>query len=184
MTDRGDGTDHFIGLVSATLANASESTHDVSDTAQTLANSTRQVSDTMLSAVSNTPSHSLNVADSTQALTGQNNQASDTAALAPAWSGTALDKVSNSPATVPDRVADMSDTCPPAFADVPDTSVSDRKRLSAAVEIVRTFGPLSGSDMAKQMSRCGHPMSERTSLRWRDRAEEHQQQHQALAPAD
>jgi hypothetical protein len=53
------------------------------------------------------------------------------------------------------------------IADVPDTLVSDRNRLSTAVDIVRTHGPLSGSDMAKQMSRCGHPMSERTGLRWR-----------------
>jgi hypothetical protein len=184
MTDRGNGTDHLIGHVSATLANASESTHNVSYTAQTLVNSTRQASDTMLSAVSNTPSHSLNVADNAQALTGQSRQTSNTAARTPAWSGAAPDKLSNSPATVPDKVADTSDTCPNAFANVPDTLASDRKRLSAAVEIVRTYGPLSGSDMAKQMSLCGHPMSERTGLRWRDRAEEHQQQHQTLTHAD
>ena len=91
--------------------------------------------------------------------------------------------MSDSPRAVPDRVADTPDAYPPAFADVSATLASDRKRLSAAVDIVRTHGHLSGSDMAKQMSRCGHPMSERTGLRWRDRAEEHRQQHQTLAPA-
>jgi hypothetical protein len=77
----------------------------------------------------------------------------------------------------------MPETCPPAFTDVSDTLASDRKRLSAAVDIVRTHGHLSGSDMAKQMARSGHPMSERTGLRWRDRAEEHRQSHQTLTPA-
>jgi hypothetical protein len=38
--------------------------------------------------------------------------------------------------------------------------------------------------MAKQMGRFGHPMTERTGLRWRDRAEEHRQQRKTLAPAD
>lgn len=72
----------------------------------------------------------------------------------------------------------------PAFDNVSATLASDRKRLSVAVDIVRTHGHLSGNDMAKQMDRCGHPMSEHTGLRWRDRAEEHRrQQHQALVPA-
>jgi hypothetical protein len=69
------------------------------------------------------------------------------------------------------------------FTDVSTTLTSDRKRLSDAVDIVRTHGPLSGSDMAKQMGRYGHPMSERTGLRWRDRAEERRQLNQTLAPA-
>ena len=90
--------------------------------------------------------------------------------------------MSDSPGAVQDRVADTSDTCPRAFADVPATLTSDGKRLADAVDIVRTHGHLSGSDMAKHMGRCGHPMSERTGLRWRDRAEEHRQP-QTVVPA-
>jgi len=90
----------------------------------------------------------------------------------------------DSPGAAPDRVTDTQDACQPAFDNVSATLASDRKRLSAAVDIVRTHGHLSGSDMAKQMGRCGHPMSERTGLRWRDRAEEHRrQQLQTLVPA-
>ena len=91
--------------------------------------------------------------------------------------------MSDSPGAAPDKVADTSDTCPPAFADVSATLTSDAKRMSDAVNIVRTHGHLSGSDMAKQMARSGHPMSERTGLRWRDRAEEPRQQCPDLAPA-
>jgi hypothetical protein len=86
----------------------------------------------------------------------------------------------------PGAVADTSDTSdryPAAFTEVSAPLGSEQERLSAAVDIVRTHGPLSGSDMAKHMGRYGHPMSERTGLRWRDRAEEHQPQHQNLAPA-
>ncbi len=152
----------------------------VSDTAQTLVTSARQMSDAVPRHGSGTLSHSLHVSGTTQALTGYGRPTPDTEALV----GAGPDRVSDGRSVRLDNVADMSDTCPPAFTDVSDTLASDRKRLSAAVDIVRTHGHLSGSDMAKQMSRCGHPMTERTGLRWRDRAEEHRQQHQTLAPAD
>ena len=87
------------------------------------------------------------------------------------------------PDNVPDNVADTSDTCPPSFSDVSAALGSDRNPLSAAIDIVRTHGHLSGSDMAKQMGHRGHPMSERTGLRWRDRAEEHRRQPQTVIPA-
>jgi hypothetical protein len=155
----------------------------VSDTAQTSATSAPQVSDAVPSAVSDTLSHSLNLSGTTQALTTQSRPTTDTATITPASCGARPDSVADSPGAVPDNVTDTSDTYPPSFGDVSATLGSDRNPLSAAVDIVRTHGPLSGSDMAKQMGRCGHPMSERTGLRWRDRAEEHRQQHQNLAPA-
>lgn len=102
---------------------------------------------------------SLNGSGPTQALTGHGRPTTDTAAIAPASCG-----------AVPDRVADTSDTRPRAFADMSATLTSDRKRLSAEVDIVRTHGHHSGSDVARQMGRCLHRMSERTGLRWRDRA--------------
>jgi hypothetical protein len=151
----------------------------VSDTARTSATSAPQVSNAVPSAVSDTLSHSLKASGTTQALTTQSRPTTNSATMTPALCGAGPDSVADSPGAV----ADMSDTYPPAFADVSATLGSDRNRLSAAVDIVRTHGPLSGSDMAKQMGRCGHPMSERTGLRWRDRAEEHRQQHQNLAPA-
>jgi hypothetical protein len=144
----------------------------VSDTAQTLAASARLVSDAVAGAGSDTLSHSLNVSGTTQALTRQSGPTTDTAALCGAG---------------PDRVSDsrdaVADTYPAAFANASATLGSEQERLSAAVDIVRTHGLLSGSDMAKQMGRCGHPMSERTGLRWRDRAEEHRLQPQTVAPA-
>jgi hypothetical protein len=152
----------------------------VSDTDQTLAASAGQTSDAVPRHGSGTLSHSVNASDTTQALTGQSRPTTDTAAITPASFGTRSDRVSDSP----DTLADTSDTYPRAFTDVSATLTSDPKRLSAAVAIVRTHGHLSGSDMATQMSRCGHPMSERTGLRWRDRAEEHRPQHQIRAPAD
>ena len=152
----------------------------VSDTDQTLATSAAQTSDAVPRHESGTLSHLAKPSDTTQALTGQSRPTTDTAAITPASFGTGPDKVPDSP----DTLADTSDTYPRAFTDVSATLTSDPKRLLAAVDIVRTHGHLSGSDMAKQMSRCGHPMSERTGLRWRDRAEEHRPQHQTLAPAD
>jgi hypothetical protein len=152
----------------------------VSDTDQTPVTSAGQTSDAVPRHGAATLSHSVNASDTTQALTGQSRPTTDTAAITPASFRTRLDRVSDSP----DTLADTSDTYPRAFTDVSATLTSDPKRLSAAVAIVRTHGHLSGSDMAKQMSRCGHPMSERTGLRWRDRAEEHRPQHQTLAPAD
>jgi hypothetical protein len=134
----------------------------VSDTAQTLVTSAGQMSDAVPSEGSDTLSHSLNGSGTTQALTGHSRPTTDSAAIAPASCG-----------AVPDRVADTSDTRPRAFADMSATLTSDRKRLSAAVDIVRTHGHHSGSDMARQMGRCLHRMSERTGLRWRDRAQEH-----------
>jgi hypothetical protein len=151
----------------------------VSDTASTLAASARQISDAVPNAASDTPSQSLNLSGTIQALTAQCKPATETTTITPALSGSGPDSVADSPGAV----ADTSDTYPPSFGDVSATLGSDRNPLSAAVDIVRTHGPLSGSDMAKQMGRCGHPMSERTGLRWRDRAEEHRQQHQNLAPA-
>jgi hypothetical protein len=144
----------------------------VSDTVQTLVNSAGQVSDAVPSEVSDTLSHSLNVSGTTKAMTEQSRPATDTAAITPASCGAG-----------PDRMSDTPDAYPRAFTDVSATLASDRKRLSAAVDIVQTHGHLSGSDMAKQMGHFGHPMSERTGLRWRDRAEEHRQQHQTLIPA-
>ena len=155
----------------------------VSDTASTSVTSAPQVSDAVPNAASDTLSHSLNVSGTTPALTRQNRPTTDTATITPALCGSGPDRVSDTPRAAPDNVTDTSDTYPPSFGDVSATLGSDRNPLSAAVDIVRTHGPLSGSDMAKQMGRCGHPMSERTGLRWRDRAEEHQQQHQNLTPA-
>jgi hypothetical protein len=165
--------------VSVSRRDTNRDTGRVSDTAQTLVASAGQMSDAVLSEGSDTLSHSPHVSGSTQALIGHGRPTPDTEALV----GAGPDRVSDSRSVKLDNVADLSDTCPPAFTDVSDTLASDRKRLSAAVDVVRTHGHLSGSDMAKQMARCGHPMSERTGLRWRDRAEEHRQQHQTLAPA-
>jgi hypothetical protein len=151
----------------------------VSDTAQTSVTSAPQVSDAVPSAVSDTLSHSLNGSGTTQTLTGQSRPTAGSATVTAALCGT------GSGVSVADAgaVADTSDTHPPTFAYACATLGSEQERLSAAVDIVRTHGLLSGSDMAKHMDRCGHPMSERTGLRWRDRAEEQQQQHQNLPPA-
>jgi len=154
----------------------------VSDTSQTSATSAPQVSDAVPSSGSDTLSQSLNGSGTTQTSTGQSRPTTDTAAITPASCGSGSDSVADSPGTLADA-SDTSDRYPAAFAEVSATLGSDQQRLSAAVDIVRTHGPLSGSDMAKQMGRYGHPMSERTGLRWRDRAEEHQQQHQNLATA-
>jgi hypothetical protein len=155
----------------------------VSDTAQTSATSAGQVSNAVLRAASDTLSNLFNLSGTTPALTRQNRPTTDTATITPASCGAGPDRVSNSPRAVPDNVTDTSDTYPPSFGDVSATLGSDRNPLSAAVDIVRTQGHLSGSDMAKQMGRCGHPMSERTGLRWRDRAEEHRRQPQTVVPA-
>jgi hypothetical protein len=155
----------------------------VSATAQTSAILAAQVSDAVLRLGSDTSSHSVNVPATPTALTGQNGPTTDPAATTSALCGAGPVRMSDSPGAVPDRVTDTQDVYQPAFADMSATLASDRKRLSAAVDIVRTHGHLSGSDMAKQMDRCGHPMSERTGLRWRDRAEEHRQQHSTLVPA-
>jgi hypothetical protein len=168
VSDDMSDTDHTIG--------------QASDTTQTLATSARQMSDTVPSEGSDTLSHS-NGSVTTQASTGQSRPTTDTTAITPASCGAGPDRMSDSRGASPDRLVDTSDACPPAFADVSATLASDRKRLSDAVDIVRTQGHLSGSDMAKQMARSGHPMSERSGLRWRDRAEESRQQRPALAPA-
>ena len=165
--------------VSVSRHDTNRDTGRVSDTAQTLVASAGQMSDAMLNEGSDTLSHSLHVSGCTQALTGHRRPTPDTEASV----GASPDRVSDSCSVRLDNMADMPETCPPAFTDVSDTLASDRKRLSAAVDIVRTHGHLSGSDMAKQMARSGHPMSERTGLRWRDRAEEHRQSHQTLTPA-
>jgi len=154
----------------------------VSDTAQTSATLAGQVPDAVLRQASDTLSHSVNVPATPTAVTGQSSPTTDTAAITPTLCGAGPDRMSDSPGAVPDRVTDTQDAYQPAFDNVTATLASDRKRLSAAVDIVRTHGHLSGSDMAKQMDRCGHPMSERTGLRWRDRAEEHRQQHPGSGP--
>jgi hypothetical protein len=141
------------------------------------------VSDAAPSALSGTLSHSLNVSGSTQALTGQSGSTTYMAARTAALYMAGPKGPSDSPDAVPDRVADSSFTSPRGFANVSATLASDRNSLSDAVEIVRAYSPLSGSDMAKQMGRRGHPMSERTGLRWRDRAEERRQQGQTPVPA-
>jgi hypothetical protein len=161
--------------VSVSRSDTDRDSGQVSDTAQGLTTLARPMSDTVPSEASDTLSHSLIGSGTTQALTGQSSPTTDTAAITPASFGAEPDTMSDSPGAVPDRVADTSDTSPRAFADVSATLTSDRKRLSDAVDIVRTHGHLSGSDMAKQIARSGHPMSERTGLRWRRRAEERRQ---------
>jgi hypothetical protein len=164
--------------VSVSRSDTDRDSGQVSDTAQGLTTLARPMSDTVPSEASDTLSHSLIGSGTTRALTGQSSPTTDTAAITPASFGAEPDTMSDSPGAVPDRVADTSDTSdtsPRAFADVSATLASDRKRLSDAVDIVRTHGHLSGSDMAKQMARSGHPMSERTGLRWRGRAEERRQ---------
>jgi hypothetical protein len=133
-----------------------------SDTAQTLATLAGQVSDAVHGEGSDTLSHSLNVPGTTTAVTGQSTPTTDIAAITPDICGAG-----------PERLADTPDADPRGFADVAATVTSDRERLSTALDIVQTLGHLTGSDMAKQMGRHGHPMSERTGLRWRDRAEEY-----------
>jgi len=169
--------------VSVSRSGADRPNGQMSDTAQTSATSAPQVSNAVASAESDTLSHSLNLSGTTQALTTQSRPTTGSATITPALCGLGPDRAPDSPRAIPDNVADTSDTYSRASAEVSATLGSDRNRLSAAVDIIRTHGPLSGSDMAKQMGRCGHPMSERTGLRWRDRAEEHRQQHQNLAPA-
>jgi len=169
---------------SVNRSNNTQPNGPMSDTAQTLATSAGQVSDTVPSAVSDTLSHSANGSGTTQALTGPGRRATDTATITPASCYTETNRMPDSPSAIPDSGTDTADAYPRTFADVSATLTSDRKRLSAAVDIVRTHGHLSGSDMAKQMGRFGHPMTERTGLRWRDRAEEHRQQRKTLTPAD
>jgi hypothetical protein len=164
--NRGSGTDHPIALMSATLAAASAPDNDVSVTAQTLATPPGPVSDSALRAAPDTKSGVLCVLDTTQALTEQSRSTSDTATTPPALKGIA-----------PEWVPDTSDTCPSAFTDVPDTL------LSTAVEIIQVHGLLPASAMARKMSSPEHPMTERTALRWRNRAEAHRQQRQTLVVA-
>jgi hypothetical protein len=168
--------------VSVSRSDTDRDSGQMSDTARGLATSARKMSDTVPSEVSDTLSHSLNGSGTTQALTGQSRPTTDIATIAPDSCGAGPDRMPDSPGAVPDGVADTSDTCPPAFAGVSAALASDRQRLSDAVDIFRTHGHLSGSDMAKQMARCGHPMSERTGLRWRDRVEEHRQTAPDSAP--
>jgi hypothetical protein len=158
-------------------------TGQVSDTASPLAASDGQMSDAVLSEVSDTLSHPLNVSGITQTVTGQSRPAADTAAITPASCGTGPDRAPDSSRAMPDNVADTSDRYPAASAEVSATWGSEQQRLSDAVDIVQTHGPLSGSDMAKHMGRYGHAMTERTGLRWRDRAGQQTQQHQNLTPA-
>ncbi|MHB8185778.1 MAG: hypothetical protein ACYDDU_06755 [Dermatophilaceae bacterium] len=157
--------------VSDDRSDTDRSIRQASDTTQTLTTSARQMSDAVPSEGPDTLSHSANGSDTAKAPTGQSRPTTDAAAITPALCGAG-----------PDKVADTPDAYPQALADVSGPLASDRKRLSAAVYIVRTHGHLSGSDMAKQMGHRGHPMSERTGLRWRDRAEEHRQQHQHSGP--
>jgi hypothetical protein len=168
--------------VSDSRSSTDRPNRQVSDTASTLAASAGQISDAVPNAASDTLSHSINLSGTTPAWNRQNRPTTDTATITPASCGAGPDRVSDTPRAVPDNVTDTSDTYPPSFGDVSATLGSDRNPLSAAVDIVRTHGHLSGSDMAKQMGRCGHPMSERTGLRWRDRAEEHRQP-QTVVPA-
>jgi hypothetical protein len=136
--------------VSVSRSGADRPIGQVSETAQTSATSAPQLSDAVPSAVSDTLSHSFNLSGTTQALTKQSRPTTGSATITPALCGSGPDSVADSPGAV-------ADTPPRAFADVSATLGSDRMRLSAAVDIVRTHGPLSGSDMAKQMGRCGHP---------------------------
>jgi hypothetical protein len=147
----------------------------MSDTSQTWATAAGQVSGTVHSAVSDALSHSASGSGTTQALTRPGRPATDTATITPASCNAKIDRMPDSPSAIPDSVTDTTDEYPGTFADVSATLTSDRNRLFAAVDIVRTHGHLSGSDMAKQMGRLGHPMTERTGLRWRNRAEGHQQ---------
>jgi hypothetical protein len=78
---------------------------------------------------------------------------------------------------------DRPDTHPVKPIKVSDTPMAEEQRVSDAVEIVRERGALSGRDMSIQMGRRGHPMSERTGLRWRVRAEAALQRQQILATA-
>ena len=153
--NRGSGTDHPIALVSATVAAASAPDNDMSVTVQTLATPAGPVSDSALSAAP----------DTIQTLTGQSSPTSDTATTPIALIG-----------IVSEGVSDMSDTGPSVFADVPDP-------LATAVEIIQVHGLLPASAMARKMSSPEHPMTERTALRWRNRAEAHRQQRQTLVVA-
>jgi len=169
------------GEVSVTRSDTNLDIGRVSDTAQTSATLAGQVSDAVLRQGSDTLSLSVNVPATPTALTGQSGLTTDTAASTPALYGAGPDRVTDTSDALPDRVTDTHDAYQPAFDNVSATLASDRTRLTAAVNIIRTHGHLSGSDMAKQMDRCGHPMSVRTGLRWRDRAEEHRRQpHQIL----
>jgi hypothetical protein len=167
-----DWTPPSVRNLSDTLAAVTDSGAQQTDisprpnTAQTLATLAGQVSDAVPSEGPDTQSHSLNVPATTEALTGQGTPTSDTASITPARCR-----------EEPVRVADTPAADPRGFADVSATVTSDRKRLSTALDIVQRHGHLTGSDMAKQMGRCGHPMSERTGLRWRDRAEDHRHPH-------
>jgi len=170
------------GEVSVSRSETNLDIGQVSDTVQTSATLARQVSDAGVRQGSDTLSHSVNATATPTTLTGQGSPMTDTTAITQTSWGAGPDRMSDSPGAVPDTVTDTQDAYQPAFDNVSATVASDRKRLSAAVDIVRTHGHLSGSDMARQMDRCGHPMSERTGLRWRDRAEEHRQQHPSSGP--
>jgi hypothetical protein len=100
--------------VSVSRSDTDRDSRQASDTAQRLATSARQMSDTMPSAVSDTPSHSLNGSGTAQALTGHSRPTTDTAAITPASFGTRSDKVSDSS----DTLADTSDTYPVPCAGV------------------------------------------------------------------
>lgn len=73
--------------------------------------------------------------------------------------------------------SDTATSVPASIGIVPDTL------LSAAVEIIQVHGLLPASAMARKMSSPEHPMTERTALRWRNRAEAHRQQCQTLVVA-
>lgn len=160
------------GEVSDSRSDTNLDIGQVSDTAQTSATLAGQVPGAVLRQGSDTSSHSVNVPATPIALTGQSSPTTDTADTSPGvgYAGT-------------DTVATTPDGYPTEGADVSATLTSDRKRLSTAVEILRTHGHLSGSDMAKHMGHRGHRMSERTGLRWRDRAEEHRQKHPTVLSA-
>jgi hypothetical protein len=84
---------------------------------------------------------------------------------------------------VSDRGSDGEPCGGQVSATVSDTSAA-AAGLSDAVDLIRRSArPLSGSGMAKEMALRGHPMSERTGLRWRNRADEDHRQRQLLVAA-
>jgi hypothetical protein len=115
----------------------------MSDTAQTRVTSAGQGSDTAHSETSDNLSHSANGSGTTRALTGLGRWATGTLSVTTTSCNTGSDRMSDSRSATPDSLTDTADECPPTFADVSATLTSDRKRLSAAVDIVRTHGHLS-----------------------------------------
>jgi hypothetical protein len=97
---------------------------------------------------------------------------SDTSAVLSDRAETGLDTLDGDPS----RAVPLSDTGSDTSGAVSDTSAGPvvvPDPLSIAVELVRHDRQVAGSRIAEAMRRHGHTVTDRTGLRWRDRAVNH-----------